>query len=132
MSMPKKIWVSVGLLASERRCSRYSEPYVHADIVARLDDQLTAMLAVDRAKDAEIERLRKALDQAIDVGFIRICPGHDDWLENEINCSSCFTFDQKPELAAYLRERDSRPPSSGVQSGVQGRSDSDQNEGETA
>ena len=52
-----------------------------------------------------IATLEKALDQAVEVGFIRIRPGHDDWLENEINCSSCFTFDQKPELAEWLRRK---------------------------
>ena len=93
-----------------------------------LDDQLTAMLAVDRAKDARIKFLEKALEQAISACEMRLHHSPDGAMISmsvrpvvysrpvEERIDAAF----KPELAAYLRERDSRPPSSGVQSGVQG------------
>lgn len=88
--------------------------YARADIVAE--------------KDARIEFLEKALEQATEI-VVRlgrdIYPDvtnqqytcFDEW-DDENQCWGCG-YTESPELAAYLRERDSRPPSSGVQSGVQ-------------
>ncbi len=77
--------------------------------IKSLDDQLTAMLAVDRAKDARIEFLEKAFEEL--------------QADDERNYQSTRNWDyldaHLPTYAAYLRERDSRPPSGGVQSGVQ-------------
>jgi hypothetical protein len=73
--------------------------------------------------DAEIERLRKALEQMADINALSIVKTFDRgrWVE-EIKSQwggrcTWATIDQIPEAAAYLRERDSRPPSGGVQNG---------------
>lgn len=84
------------------------------------------------AKDAEIEFLEKALNQAIEI-VVRlgrdIYPDvtnqqytcFDEW-DDDNQCWGCG-YTESPELAACLRKRvasgNNRPPESGVQSGVQ-------------
>lgn len=50
----------------------------------------------DAAKDAEIERLRKALDQAV---------WNETWGDGPLHSSEVFQ-DKAPELYAYLREKE--------------------------
>ena len=115
MSMPEKIWAeAIDDPKYPTRPDRTWEPeavggteYIRADLVAE--------------KDAEIERLRKALDQMADINALSIVKTFDRgrWVE-EIKSQwggrcTWTTIDQIPEAAAYLRERDTRPHESGVQ-----------------
>lgn len=78
--------------------------YVRADIV--------------EAKDAEIERLRNAMERAEGLMTQYANVGFYGWLMTQGSDSD--PTKKAEEAIACLRERDNRPPSSGVQSGVQG------------
>lgn len=93
--------------------------YVLKELASKaVGEMVTALEQKARELDAaydEIETLRMVANQAIDFANIRM--EHQNWMR----CceSSTYTANAWPELAAYLRERDNRPPDSVVQSGVQ-------------
>ena len=91
-------------------------------------DELLDLVA---EKDAEIERLRKALDQA--VNWPELYDIGKKIYEILIHPTASVTAFETWELGDALKKaRGERPPSSGVQSGVQGPSEPGQNEGESA
>ena len=143
MSMPEKIWVGERLMG-DGQIIRYWMPigcqvdhlspvpdiYAHSDLVAekdaeieRLRDELNRYagreaLSLMREQHARIAFLKKALEQACAIGGIKL---NGAWLDDRGGCMRLVYAEKRfAELVAYLRERDSRPPSGGVQSGVQG------------
>jgi hypothetical protein len=89
-----------------------------------------AQLPIMATMQAEIERLKalaqsreKALEQACSVVGLRM--NENLSYKDTLYWSSCpvdvrwIAVEPPQELAAYLRERDSRPPERGVRSGVQ-------------
>lgn len=134
--MPERIWATDELRRWYRSNIGGDTEYVRADIVDAKDAEIERLVVVSGKREAllnqqkaEIERLRarnefleKVADQAIELGQLKLSEQDAGSTPGFVLCDACMDdvpIEKAPELDAYLRERNNRPPNSGVQSGVQ-------------